>query len=322
MMKKVNVILMALAMLFAFSSCSDDNKKDDDNGLKIEKKHNDALLLVTFGSTWDAPHKTYEKMVATYKKAFPNRDVYLSFTSTICITRWNAKTGELYVTPDIFLKELAEAGYKNIAVQSLHVIPGEEYLLLKNTYVADFKKNHPNIPVVLGNPLLYSQEDIKEVGNILYNAFKPQLDKGQEVIFMGHGNPKKEYNEPGHNVNQCYIDLQTALQKKAGKQIFVGTVDFEPMLIPEILKELDNNVKKGTVVNLTPLMSIAGDHANNDMAGDYDSAEKPEDQSWKVQINKAGYKVTDKNCVLKGLGDYPAIVNIWIQHTKNAIMPK
>ncbi len=317
-MKKLSIILAIIAIGLFFTQC----EKDCDCGnikpkslVDVNKQHDDALLLVTFGSTYDEPHKTYKNMVAAYKKAFPNKDVYLSFTSSLCITRWGAKKQEYYATPDIWLNALANNGYKNITVQSLHVIPGEEYLLVKDYYIPRFRAEHAEIPVKLGDALLMKQSDIEAVGNILLTAFDKQLKGGEALIVMGHGNPKDEYITERPNVNASYEKLQAYMQKKYPKTTMVGTVDYEPMLIDQLLPKMKANLADGSIVNLTPLMSIAGDHANNDMAGDREDGVPEEEQSWKVQMTDAGYKI---NPVLKGLGDYPEIVNIWIEHTKAA----
>lgn len=313
-MKKLRILLALLGLGLFFSACDNDEKTLKKEIVKIDKKHDDALLLVTFGSTWDEPHKTYEKMIAAYKAEFPNKDIYVAFTSTTCITRWGAKTNQYFATPDKWLEAMEKHNYKNITVQSLHVIPGQEYLLLKDKYVAEFKKAHPEIPVTLGDALLVSDQDIQEVGDVLINAFKSQLDKGEAVAFMGHGNPESEYD----NANASYVKIQDYMHKKYGKTMLVGTVDYEPMLIDKVLEQMKQDVTAGSVVNLSPLMSIAGDHANNDMAGDIDTEAAENEQSWKIQMRKAGYKIEQHNCILKGLGDYPEIVNVWIRHTKEA----
>ncbi len=310
----IKFLAVLLTAAICFSGCSSDDDTPQD-AAKVVKTKDKALLLVTFGSTWEEPQETYDGMIATFKKEFPDADVYLSFTSTTCITRWGAKTGEYYATPDLWLNAIGKAGYKDVMVQSLHVIPGEEFTLLRDYYVKNFKKAYTTIPVVLGEPLLVSDEDVKEVGDALYSTFKTKLDNGEAVAFMGHGNPESSYS----NANLSYQKIRTYMQTKCDKKMFVGTVDCEDMLIDAVISDLKSTVATNTVVNLTPLMSIAGDHANNDMAGDYDKAEAAEDQSWKVQLNASGFKVEDSNCILKGLGDYPAIVNVWVRHLNEAV---
>jgi sirohydrochlorin cobaltochelatase len=297
-----------------FPACSDDSGDNNATVTPINKTKDTALLLTTFGSTWDDPHQTYKEMEKIFKNAFPNTDVYLSFTSTTCITRWGAETGEYYATPDLWLEAIGNAGYKNVYVQSLHVIPGEEFIMVRDYYVKNFKKKYENIPVVVGGPLLVSEKDIEEVGDVLYNTFKANLDKGEAIAFLGHGNPETSYSY----ANRSYQNMRTYLQNKNPK-FFVGTVDCEDMLIDFVVNDMATVLAPGTTINLSPLMSIAGDHANNDMAGDYDPAESDEDQSWKVILTKQGYKVEKSNCILKGLGDYPAIVNVWVRHLNEAI---
>ncbi len=334
--------VLILGLSFVFTSCEDDNsdqyreilnkldeiaKNQGGNSLAdIKKMSDDALLLVTFGSTYPEPHKTYDNMLKAYRAQFPDKDIYLAFTATTTIRRWGAKTGEYFLTPDLWLTALRNAKYKTITVQSLHVIPGEEYIILRDEYVKGFKdynaENKIDIKVSLGDALLTSQEDIKSVGNSLMKVFKSNLEKGEAVVFMGHGNPKPEYIDDvkdvygEHGVNQCYYDIQRDMRAYEGgkyaDKIFVGTVDYEPMLFDPTLEIINGKLNKKGIVNLFPLMSIAGDHANNDMAGD-------EDDSWKMGLKKAGYTINKDNIVLKGLADYPEILNVWIEHTKKAI---
>lgn len=318
---KLSVYLLMLSVLF-IACDTDDNEPTEENlktrmskFVKIDKKSNEVLLLVTFGSTFDAPHDTYKKMVAQFKKEFPGMDVYLSFTSTTCITRWGAKSNYYYPTPDLWLEAIGKAKYEKVRIQSLHVIPGEEFMLLRDYYVKNFRKDFEDIAVVLGEPLLTSEDDIKEVATILHNNFKQKLAKGEAVAFLGHGNPEPSYS----HANMSYRRIREYMQKELDSKMFVATVDCEDMLIDFLVKDMNKTLPKGTVVNLTPLMSIAGDHANNDMAGDYDKEESDEDQSWKVILRKEGYKIEESNCVLKGLGDYPEIVNVWVRHLKEAM---
>ncbi len=333
-MKKISFILCAVLFtafsLVGFSACSsdDDSKNTEEyNGVIVNKSKDTAMLLVTFGSTFEAPHETYKNMRSQFATAFPNADQYFSFTSTTCITRWAQQTGEWYATPDKWLEKLGEAGYKTIQIQSLHVIPGEEYALLRDYYVKNFKKEYPDVDVVLGEPLLSDigegknfGADVKAVGDVLLADYATQLANGESLVLMGHGNPEDSYSY----ANRSYHMIEDYL-RSINSNVFVGTVDCMNMLYPYVKAELDaqyleSRAAATKVVNLAPLMSIAGDHANNDMAGEEDPNEGAEDQSWKVMLNASGtYKVEASNCHLKGLGDYPAVVNVWINHMKAAI---
>ena len=210
--------------------------------------------------------------------------------------RVEASTGIARYELDQWLKAIGDAGYKRVAVQSLHVIPGEEYLSLMNT---DVKKYfmiqwYPHIDVLKGANLLSSAEDTKDVAEILYKHYESKLaGKNNIVLLMGHGNPDENYN-----ANTKYSDMEKALQElAANNNIFVGTVDYGDMLFfpKEIEKEPANRIpvegfdktqypncmyskvmsyceKNGlnpseVNVYLAPFMSIAGDHAHNDLWG-------------------------------------------------------
>lgn len=315
------MLLLSTALLF---SCKQDTPDVPESPVKYEKKHNTAILLVTFGSTWDDPHTTYKSQINQFKKEFSNADIFFSFTSKTCINRWYAEKKEQFITPDLYLKSFIEKNYENVYVQSLHVIPGEEYMLLRDGYV----KSHYNFivqdlkperkPAVCGKALLVSDEDIESVAKILVDAFAEELKAGHAVAFMGHGNPVSDYD----HANASYVKIEKKMKEYAKKtynneNVFVGTVDYPAMLVDYVMDGLKDSGCKTKTVYLHPLMSIAGDHANNDMQGEYDKNAPDDEQSWKVQIEKKlGWTV---KTVTKGLGDYPTINAIWVDHLKNAI---
>lgn len=337
-----------IAMACLLSACSKSTPADDDkNPVKVVKKHDTAILLCTFGSTYELPQATFAKIVNDYEKLYPNADIYLSFTSRTCVSRVGAKIGKYYAQPDLWLQEIGRVGYKTVGVQSLHVIPGEEYLSLMNT---DVKKNFmirfPDIKVARGACLLNNDgsdegsNDVAATAKVLYDEFcKSKVAKGEYVVLMGHGNPDKEYT----HANSRYSQLEEALQKLDGgkKRIFVGTVDYGEMMFSYVRQELANatgnpqanNPKNGKAqqkanniaVNLIPLMSVAGDHAHNDMAGDLEDPHtindvnpyEPDHEaefSWKLKLRKLGYTVDDKHCHMTGLADFDNLRKIWISH--------
>ncbi len=325
-----------------FSACSkDDDSNDDRNPVQIEKNHDTALLLCSFGSTYEQPQITYDSIVADYQKAFPNSDIYVSFTSRTIVSRVYAQIGEAYAQPDLWLSAIAKAGYKTVYVQSLHIIPGEEYLSLMNT---DVKKNfmvpNPDIKVAKSACLLNENEDIEAVANALYAYYKPRLDAGEVVALMGHGNPDTEYD----HANEKYDLLEAKLQALSGAQnIFVGTVDWGEKMFSHVRDAIkayaSNNGKtySETVVNLSPLMSIAGDHAQNDLLGDLEEGQTmtdvdPEESdweaqfSWKLKLQKLGFTISTEgtNTDIEsfnviGLGDHKAIRSVWVSHMKKAV---
>lgn len=287
--------------------------------VKTTKKTDKALLLVSFGSTWDAPQKSFQGLVDRFKTEFPDRDVYFSFTSEICMTRC-AQKGWNYYAPNFYMESLGKAGYKDIAVQSLHVIPGEEYLRVQNT-LKDFH-NHSledgstpfeNRIVYLAGPLLYEEEDCDAVAAELHKIFKDDVEAGKLVCLMGHGNPE---NMNYGNGNMRYIQIEKSLQK-LNPRYFVATVDMEGNFVGEMIERMKAAGFKDGEVILHPLMSIAGDHANNDLKG---GVETPaEEGSWRAEMVKAGYKCPLENCIMKGLADYPAIADVWVKHMKQTL---
>ena len=303
-----------------FTACNDSDDADKTPAaLRYEKKHDTAILLVTFGSTYDEPHETYNKQIDQFKAAFPDADLFFSFTSVTCINRWDAATGEQFITPDLWLGSFIEKGYDHVYVQSLHVIPGEEFQVLRDYYVQS-KYNFivrdmtpAREKACCGTALLTSDQDIETVGKVLVDAFAEELEAGEAVAFMGHGNPVSNYDHANASYEKIEQTMQTYAASKYGNgNIFVGTVDYPAMLIDYVIGQLEaKGVSKSTPVNLHPLMSIAGDHANNDMADEED------DESWISMIKAAGW--TTVKPTVKGLGDYAAINDVWIRHLKEAI---
>lgn len=295
-----------------------------------KKTKSSALLLVSFGSTWEEPQKTFQKVVNEYKAAFPDRDVYFSFTSEIIMNRVAANDEMVaqgfgpYYSPLFYMLALGNAGYTQIDVQSLHVIPGEEFLRVQSV-VKDFhntdqdgdgKREFEGVKVALGTPLLYSEDDVDDVAAILHEKVgKVYVEAGNVVAFMGHGNPE-EYNKM--DGNQRYLDMETALQK-IDPHYFVATVDMEDNFIDEMIERMEaKGYGPGTKVKLHPLMSIAGDHINNDMAAGPEEEPEEEEGFWRYELDKAGYDCKLEDCIMQGLGEYPELVSIWIQHTKDA----
>lgn len=354
-MKYYLAAVLTLAVSIGFVSCSDD---DDNTTNPVEdlvfssKKHNTALLLCTFGSTYEESVKTYDAIEKDFKAKYGNEaDVYLSFTSRTCVNRVYETTGIDRVQPDYWLEALGKAGYEKVAVQSLHVIPGEEYASLMGT---DVKKKfmiekYPHIQVLKSPNLLNDDDDVEAVAADLYAAYKTDLsDKHNIVLFMGHGNPDGVYQ----HANDMYTLVEKSLLTKApNKNVFVGTVDYGDMLFcPEnwksatmnigdmddtyIYKKLVNYVKANGGQNsdytiyLVPFMSIAGDHAHNDMWGIDDKVAVadalPEaDCCWRLKIEHMGFTVNTSEeshnggvsaCTIKGLADRDNIRAIWLKH--------
>lgn len=343
-MKKIKFILLAFIALIttvSFTSCSKNDEDDSDsnynryqaavdNTIKSNKKHDKALLLVAFGSTWQQAFDAFDTTVEAYKAKFPEYDVFLSFSSAICINR--AAAGEHvasrnFYSPNYWLEGFGRVQYSTIVVQSLQVIPGEEYTRVIN-YIKDFANNNSadlddtylsQVKLYLGTPLMQDAEtDVNNLANVLNKNFSSYASKGI-MAFMGHGNPDT-YDT--YKANIRYSQLEEALQK-INPNYYVGTVDMPDNYKNNVYARMKaDGVTDGTVY-LHPLMSIAGDHAHNDMAGDSDAPsnlnENDEEVSWKSFFKTAGYTCDDNTCLMKGLLEVEDVRALWMQHTTNAI---
>ena len=304
-----------------------------------QKKHDKVILLVAFGSTWDQAYDAFDTTIDAYKAAFGDYDVFLSYSSAICINR--AAAGEnteprYYYAPPFWLNAFADEDvqYDEIVVQSLQVIPGEEYTRVIN-YIKDFANNAngdldddylANVSVKLGVPLLQdAEEDVALVAKELNALYSDKAAEGV-VAFMGHGNPDS-YDT--YKANVRYTQLEEALQTYS-KNYFVGTVDMMGNFKTNVWARMTAAGITSGKVYCHPLMSIDGDHGHNDMAGDDDEnwdGEKftpneegeVEDTSWKMYFQHLGYECNDDTMLPFGLLELPTVRQVWMNHTQDAI---
>lgn len=366
-MKTIKFLMMAAVALvtaMSFTACSDDDDNSSNyqkyqqevtNMVNKQKKNDKVILIVAFGSTWQQAYDTFEKVVDDYKANFPGWDVFLSFSSIECIN--NAREGENvapkdYYDPEHWLNAIGQARYKKIVVQSLQVIPGEEYRNVRDSYVKNFMNNkNGNFTtaylksldrnVVIGTPLMAEESDAEALAEVLNKESDIKAAVAEGIVaFMGHGNPEG-YDYYGGNIR--YVQLENAL-RAINENYYVGTVDMDQTLVDDVLENIAgrtvtyevgaismdvtyaaNNAKKA---QLYPLMSIAGDHAHNDMAD-------PDDEgSWFSMFNDAdiktmAYETTFKEACLKGytdgtgyipaLAERSAVRKLWMNHTREAI---
>ena len=262
----------------------------DSHGHKAPKKV--GILLVAFGSSEASAQVSFENIDKKTKAAFPHIPVRWAFTSYI-IREKLAKQGKQLDSPEVALAKMMDEGFTHVAVQSLHTIGGEEYHDLRRT-VGAFKVMGGFQRIILGYPLLASQEDMQRSVTAILETIPKDRQKDHAVVLMGHGTH--------HPSNAFYAALMFQLQLK-DPNIFVGTVEGYPEvdLIKELL--LQKNIKKAY---LMPFMSVAGDHARNDLAGD-------EADSWSSVLTKAGIESVT---VLKGTAEYENMVDIWVDHLR------
>jgi sirohydrochlorin cobaltochelatase len=257
-------------------------------------KNMDAILLVTFGTSDQEARKAFANIEKLTREKFPAYEIRWAYTSEM-IRKKLAKKGEILHSPEEALAKLKEDGFKNVYAQSLHIIPGEEFHQIV-TVASKFKKDFKILSI--SPPLLSSMEDVRKSVRIMLSKIPAERQKEDAVLFMGHGSEK-------HPSDMIYVATAYVIEK-SDSNAFIATVDGNPKF-DEVLEKLkERKVKKAYVL---PFMSVAGDHAKNDMAGD-------DADSWKSQLSKNGIAAVP---LIKGMAEYDEIVNIWLEHLDKTI---
>lgn len=252
-----------------------------------------AILVVSFGTSYEDNLKlTIEATEKRIAAAFPDYEVRRAFTSSIVI-KVLKKKGILVNEVDEGLAELAAQGFTECIVQPLHLITGEEYHQVVKT-VAKYRTSFSRLAI--GMPLFAETAGYFRTLDAIC-ANNPTVGSGEAIVFMGHGTH--------HPANSSYALIQMILEAK-GFPVYVGTVEGYPDL-DWVMDRLDRDGIK--MVTLLPLMLVAGDHANNDMAGD-------EADSWKSILTEKGFAV---RTILRGLGEVPAVQDIYVSRVREVL---
>ena len=252
-----------------------------------------AILAVSFGTSYpDTLEQTIAATERALAAAYPDWEVRRAFTSGMIIKKLRARDGLEIDNVAEAMQRLEADGFTHVAVQSTHVMHGEEY----EKMLAQLEPYHTRLHVAVGMPLLHAESDYAAVADAMLD-WLPQPGADEALVFMGHGTP--------HFANAAYSQMEHMLQTRCDR-IYVATVEGYPALDsvktrlaarPEIKK-----------LTLAPFMLVAGDHARNDMAGGEDS--------WKAELEADGYEV---RCVLQGLGQCPAIQALFVEHCRAAV---
>ena len=310
-MKKLFAVLLVLALassLFAglsttaFAEEEEEEENYETGDASLDDPRNadgigeTELLVVSFGTSFnDSRRLTIGAIEAALEAAFPAWSVRRGFTSQIIIDHVLKRDGEVIDNVTQALDRAIDNGVKTLVVQPTHLMHGFEYDDLMEelaTYADAFEA------IAVGEPLLTSDEDFAAVADAVVNATAEYDDGETAICFMGHGTE--------HEYNAVYAKMQSVLTEKGCANYFVGTVEATPSVEDVLALVQAGNYKK---VVLRPLMIVAGDHANNDMAGD-------DEDSWKSIFEAAGFEVT---CVVEGLGQLEAVQNLFVQHTQAAV---
>jgi sirohydrochlorin cobaltochelatase len=253
-----------------------------------------ALLVISFGTSYP---ETREKNIAACERrlaeAYPDRDFFRAFTSSMIMAKLAKRDGEFIDNPQQALTRLSELGYQDIAIQSLHVINGDEYEKIV-TQINAFRDRFQRLSI--GKPLMTSFADYEQLIEAL-QAQMPATATDERVVFMGHG--------ATHHAFAAYACLDHILTHK-GLPAIVGAVESYPEIDGVIARLRKEHVRK---VHLMPLMIVAGDHAINDMASD-------EEDSWNTLIRAAGIETESW---LQGLGENPLIQQMFVNHLQIAL---
>ena len=252
-----------------------------------------AILAVSFGTSYpDTLHKTIAATEQALAEAFPGWEVRRAFTSGMIIRKLKERDGVEIENVSQAMDRLEQEGYTHVAVQSTHVMHGEEY----EKMLSQLEPYRLRMQISVGMPLLHSEGDYTSVAQALLN-WLPPLDADEALVLMGHGTT--------HFANSAYAQMEHMLQGLCDR-VYLATVEGYPAL-DSVQRQLAKRPEIRRLM-LAPFMLVAGDHAQNDMSGDEDS--------WAEQLKNAGYPV---RCILQGLGECPAIRALFVEHCRQAV---
>lgn len=258
-------------------------------------KDKKAILVVSFGTSYnDTREKTIGAIEKRIAEKYPSYDIRRAFTSKIIIKLLKDRDGVFVDDVTEALEKLFRQGYEYVVIQPTHVMNGFEY----DELMADARRFEGRFrKMTFGKPLLTSSRDYEEAVLSIVGETS-DIDKDTAAVFMGHGTE--------HYADSAYAALDYRFKALGYDNYFVGTVEGYPD-IDDVASFIKRSGYKKAV--LRPFMIVAGDHANNDMAGDDDS-------SWKSVLERAGCRV---ECRLKGLGEYDGIQNMFLKHVEKAV---
>lgn len=253
-----------------------------------------ALLMVHFGTTYDDTRATtIDALNSAAVAAFPEMKVVEAYTSRLVIKRLAAR-GIEKPTPRQALLSLAAEGYTDVFIQSSNVIDGVEMDALR-------KEAEAMVPffddIRVGEPLLYTLDDCHRVVEILAGRYGSDLDARQSVVLVGHGTAIP--------ANAIYSQIDYMFTAEGHPQFHVATVEGYPTLQTTVERL---KAAKAKSVRLVPFMFVAGDHARNDIDGD-----------WRSELEGMGYRVST---VIEGLGQIPEIRELYLDHIRRGLTEK
>ena len=293
----------------------DASKDDPRNGDNIG---DNELLVVSFGTSFnDSRVKDIKGIEDALQAAYPDWSVRRAFTAQIIINHVQARDGEKIDNMQQAMDRAVANGVKNLVVQPTHLMHGAEYdemMEMIDEYRDKFESVAVAEPLLgeVGTDATVINEDKEAVAKAVtaeavatagYDSVEAAAKDGTAFVFMGHGT--------SHTAKVSYSQMQTAMQTLGYDNVFIGTVEGEPESTS--CENVIEAVKAAgyTKVVLRPLMVVAGDHANNDMAG-------ADEDSWLSQFEASG-AFDSVDCQIAGLGGVADVQQLYVAHTKAAI---
>ena len=289
----------------------DDPRNQDEIG-------ENELLVVSFGTSFnDSRAEDVKGIEDALAEAYPDWSVRRAFTAQIIINHVEARDDEAIDNMDQALDRAVANGVKNLVVQPTHLMHGAEYDEMTeaiNGYKDKFESVAIAEPMLgeVGDDATVINDDKKAVAQAItdeackeagFDSMDAAAEAGTAFVFMGHGT--------SHTANVTYDQMQAQMEDLGFKNAFIGTVEGEPedTACDKVIEKVKEAGYKNVV--LRPLMVVAGDHANNDMAGD-------DEDSWKSQFVASG-NFDKVDCQIEGLGRIEAVEKLYVEHTKAAI---
>ena len=299
-----------------FGRDTGDASKDDP--LNEDNIGENEILVVSFGTSFnDSRAEDIGGVEKALQAAYPDWSVRRAFTAQIIINHVQARDDEKIDNMDQALERAVNNGVKNLVVQPTHLMHGAEYDELTEA-VENYKDKFESVKIA--EPLLgevgadetainedkaavaeaITAEAVKTAG---FDSLDAAKEEGTAFVFMGHGT--------SHTAKISYSQMQAQMESLGYENVFIGTVEGEPedTACEAVIEKLKNAGYKKVI--LRPLMVVAGDHANNDMAGD-------DDDSWKSQFEASG-AFDSIDTQIAGLGEIDAIQQLYVAHTQAAI---
>ena len=289
----------------------DDPRNQDEIG-------ENELLVVSFGTSFnDSRAEDVKGIEDALAEAYPDWSVRRAFTAQIIINHVEARDDEVIDNMQQALDRAVENGVKNLVVQPTHLMHGAEYDEMTEA-INEYKDKFESVAIAepmlgeVGDDATVINDDKKAVAQAItdtackeagFDSMDAAAEAGTAFVFMGHGT--------SHTANVTYDQMQTQMENLGFKNAFIGTVEGKPedTACDKVIEKVKEAGYKNVV--LRPLMVVAGDHANNDMAGD-------DEDSWKSPFVASG-NFENVDTQIAGLGRIEAVEQLYVDHTKAAI---